>query len=56
MRCLLASVWIHAIIIGKDIQVDEIIAEQVYKFVNKTNNRSKLPFPSVIALLCKEAK
>ncbi|MED6162243.1 hypothetical protein PIB30_068532, partial [Stylosanthes scabra] len=50
------EVLIHATIIGNDIQVDEIIAEQMYKFVNKTNTRSKLPFPSVIALLCKEAK
>ncbi|MED6210995.1 hypothetical protein PIB30_069414 [Stylosanthes scabra] len=50
------AVLIHAIIIGEDIQVDEIIAEQMYKFINKTNTRSKLPFPSVIALLCKEAK
>ncbi|MED6150909.1 hypothetical protein PIB30_077201 [Stylosanthes scabra] len=47
---------IHAIIMGEDIQVDEIIAEQMYKFVNKTNTRFKLPFPSVIALLYKEAK
>ncbi|MED6187379.1 hypothetical protein PIB30_075883 [Stylosanthes scabra] len=50
------AVLIHTIIIGEDIQVDEIIAEQMYKFVNKTNTRSKLPFPSAIALLCKEAK
>ncbi|MED6125061.1 hypothetical protein PIB30_064907 [Stylosanthes scabra] len=50
------AVLIHAIIIGEDIQVDEIIAEQMYKFVNKTNTRSKLHFPSVIGLLCKEAK
>ncbi|MED6137198.1 hypothetical protein PIB30_062830 [Stylosanthes scabra] len=50
------AVLIHAIIIGKNIQVDEIIVEQMYKFVNKTNTRSKLPFPSVIALLCKKAK
>ncbi|MED6115580.1 hypothetical protein PIB30_091986 [Stylosanthes scabra] len=50
------AVLIHAIHIGEDMQVDEIIAEQMYKFVNKTNTRSKLPFPSVIALLCKEAK
>ncbi|MED6224766.1 hypothetical protein PIB30_087326, partial [Stylosanthes scabra] len=50
------AVLIHAIIIGDDIQVNEIIAEQMYKFVNKTNTRSKLPFTSVIALLCKEAK
>ncbi|MED6201391.1 hypothetical protein PIB30_094463, partial [Stylosanthes scabra] len=50
------AVLIHAIIIGEDIQVDEIIAELMYKFVNKTNTQSKLPFPSVIGLLCKEAK
>ncbi|MED6196330.1 hypothetical protein PIB30_046505 [Stylosanthes scabra] len=50
------AVLIHVIIIGEDIQVDEIIAEQIYKFVNKTNIQSKLPFPSVISLLCKEVK
>ncbi|MED6187641.1 hypothetical protein PIB30_078298 [Stylosanthes scabra] len=50
------AVLIHAIIIGEDIQVDEIIAKQMYKFVKKTNTRSKLPFPSIIALLCKEEK
>ncbi|MED6128411.1 hypothetical protein PIB30_097605 [Stylosanthes scabra] len=50
------AVLIHAIILGEDIQVDKIIAEQMYKFVNKTNIQSKLPFPSVISLLCKEAK
>ncbi|MED6115773.1 hypothetical protein PIB30_093938 [Stylosanthes scabra] len=33
------AVLIHAIIIGEDIQFDEIIAEQMYKFVNKTNIR-----------------
>ncbi|MED6149746.1 hypothetical protein PIB30_065542 [Stylosanthes scabra] len=51
-----SAVLIHAIIIGEYIQVDEIIAEQMYKFVNKTNTQSKLPFPCIIALLCKEAK
>ncbi|MED6186193.1 hypothetical protein PIB30_064409 [Stylosanthes scabra] len=50
------AVLIHAIIIGEDFQVDEIIVEQMYKFINKTNTRSKLPFPSMIGLLCKEAK
>ncbi|MED6200083.1 hypothetical protein PIB30_081877 [Stylosanthes scabra] len=50
------AVLIHAIIIGEDIQVDEIVAKQMYKFVNKTNTRFKLPFPSMIGVLCKEAK
>ncbi|MED6115524.1 hypothetical protein PIB30_091528, partial [Stylosanthes scabra] len=50
------AILIHAIIIGEDIQVDEIIAKQMYKFVNKTNIGSKLTFPSVISLLFKEAK
>ncbi|MED6108997.1 hypothetical protein PIB30_029471 [Stylosanthes scabra] len=50
------AVLIHSIMIGEDIQVEEIIADQIYKFVNKKNIRSKLPFPSVIALLCQEAK
>ncbi|MED6128016.1 hypothetical protein PIB30_093554 [Stylosanthes scabra] len=47
---------VHSIIIGKDIQVDEIIAEQIYKFSNKKGIRSKLPFPGVIQCLCNEAK
>ncbi|MED6170413.1 hypothetical protein PIB30_030600 [Stylosanthes scabra] len=42
--------------IGEDIRVEEIIADQIYKFVNKKNIRSKLAFPNVIALLCREAK
>ncbi|MED6140180.1 hypothetical protein PIB30_090675 [Stylosanthes scabra] len=42
--------------IGEDIRVKEIIADQIYKFVNKKNIRSKLAFPNIIALLCREAK
>ncbi|MED6128803.1 hypothetical protein PIB30_101475 [Stylosanthes scabra] len=34
----------------------EIIAEQIYKFVYKTNISSSLPFPSIIAALCADAK
>ncbi|MED6209137.1 hypothetical protein PIB30_051842, partial [Stylosanthes scabra] len=50
------AVLIHSIIIGENIKVEEIIAEQIYKFVYKNNLSSSLPFPSVIALLCLEAK
>ncbi|MED6205613.1 hypothetical protein PIB30_019363 [Stylosanthes scabra] len=50
------AVLIHSIIIGEDIWVEEIIANQIYKFVNKKNIRSKLAFPGIIALLCREAK
>ncbi|MED6124181.1 hypothetical protein PIB30_056693 [Stylosanthes scabra] len=50
------AVLIHSIMIGEDIYVEEIIADQIYKFVNKQVIRSKLPFPSIIALLCREAK
>ncbi|MED6106581.1 hypothetical protein PIB30_005865 [Stylosanthes scabra] len=49
-------VLIHSIIIGEDIRVEEIIADQIYKFFYKTNLSSSLPFPSVIARLCQEAK
>ncbi|MED6127845.1 hypothetical protein PIB30_092039, partial [Stylosanthes scabra] len=38
------------------IRVEEIIADQIYKHVNKTNLRSKLPFPGLILLLCQEKK
>ncbi|MED6124947.1 hypothetical protein PIB30_063824 [Stylosanthes scabra] len=50
------AVLIHSIIIGEDIQVEEIIADQIYKHMNKTNLRSKLPFPGLISLLCQEKK
>ncbi|MED6196897.1 hypothetical protein PIB30_051655 [Stylosanthes scabra] len=49
-------VLIHSIMIGEDIRVEEIIADQIYKFVNKKNIRSKLAFPGIIAFLCREAK
>ncbi|MED6187438.1 hypothetical protein PIB30_076450 [Stylosanthes scabra] len=50
------AVLIHSIMIGEDIRVEEIIVDQIYKFVNKKNIRSKLAFPNVNALLCREAK
>ncbi|MED6162045.1 hypothetical protein PIB30_066623 [Stylosanthes scabra] len=50
------AVLIHSIIIGENINVEEIIAEQFYKFIYKTNLSSSLPFPSIIAALCLDAK
>ncbi|MED6164073.1 hypothetical protein PIB30_086230 [Stylosanthes scabra] len=50
------AVLIYSIIIGEDIRVEEIIAIQIYKHVNKTNIWSKLPFPGLISLLCEEKK
>ncbi|MED6146730.1 hypothetical protein PIB30_037354 [Stylosanthes scabra] len=50
------AVLIHSIIIGENINVEEIIADQIYKFVYKTDLSSTLPFPSIIAALCLEAK
>ncbi|MED6140492.1 hypothetical protein PIB30_093738 [Stylosanthes scabra] len=49
-------VLIHSIIIGENINVEEIIADQIYKFVYKTDVSSSLPFPSIIAALCADAK
>ncbi|MED6190871.1 hypothetical protein PIB30_110243, partial [Stylosanthes scabra] len=49
-------VLIHSIIIGENINVEEIIAEQFYKFIYKTDLSSRLPFPSIIAALCLDAK
>ncbi|MED6177106.1 hypothetical protein PIB30_094731 [Stylosanthes scabra] len=40
------AMLIHSIIIGVNINVEEIIAEQIYKFVYKTDISSSLPFPS----------
>ncbi|MED6211290.1 hypothetical protein PIB30_072310 [Stylosanthes scabra] len=50
------AVLIHSIIIGENINVEEIIADQIYKFVYKTNVSSSLPFPSIIAALCADAR
>ncbi|MED6190100.1 hypothetical protein PIB30_102430 [Stylosanthes scabra] len=50
------AMLIHSIIISENINVEEIIAEQIYKFVYKTDISSSLPFPSIIAALCADAK
>ncbi|MED6125044.1 hypothetical protein PIB30_064709 [Stylosanthes scabra] len=50
------AMLIHSIIIGENINVEEIIAEQIYKFVYKTDISSSLPFPSIIAALYADAK
>ncbi|MED6128674.1 hypothetical protein PIB30_100191 [Stylosanthes scabra] len=50
------AVLIHSIIIGENINVEEIIAEQIYKFIYKTDILSSLPFPSIIAALCADAR
>ncbi|MED6195709.1 hypothetical protein PIB30_040566 [Stylosanthes scabra] len=50
------AVLIHSIIIGENINVEEITAEQFYKFIYKTDLSSSLPFPSIIAALCLDAK
>ncbi|MED6213561.1 hypothetical protein PIB30_094567 [Stylosanthes scabra] len=50
------AVLIHSIIIGENINVEEIIADQIYKFVYKTGVSSSLSFLSIIAALCADAK
>ncbi|MED6213535.1 hypothetical protein PIB30_094303 [Stylosanthes scabra] len=50
------AMLIHSIIIDENINVEEIIAEQIYKFVYKTDISSSLLFPSIIAALCADAK
>ncbi|MED6194058.1 hypothetical protein PIB30_024975 [Stylosanthes scabra] len=50
------EVLIHSIIIGENVNVEEIISDQFYKFFYKTDLSSSLSFPSIIASLCLEAK
>ncbi|MED6213054.1 hypothetical protein PIB30_089553 [Stylosanthes scabra] len=50
------AMLIHSIIIGENINVEEIIAEQIYKFVYEADISSSLPSPSIIAALCADAK
>ncbi|MED6125369.1 hypothetical protein PIB30_067920 [Stylosanthes scabra] len=47
---------IHSIIIGENINVEEIIADQIYKFFYKTDVSFSLPFPSIIAALCADVR
>ncbi|MED6126469.1 hypothetical protein PIB30_078817 [Stylosanthes scabra] len=63
--CIVGADWVH----HKDerphylrradlepMKKEEIIAHQIYKFVYKTDVSSSLPFPSIIAALCADAK
>ncbi|MED6214854.1 hypothetical protein PIB30_107471, partial [Stylosanthes scabra] len=50
------AMLIRSIIIGENINVEEIIAEQIYKFIYKADISSSLPFPSIIAALCADAR
>ncbi|MED6183625.1 hypothetical protein PIB30_039465 [Stylosanthes scabra] len=50
------AILIHSIIIGENINEEEIIAKQFYKFIYKADLSSSLPFPSIIAALCADAK
>ncbi|MED6177009.1 hypothetical protein PIB30_093669 [Stylosanthes scabra] len=50
------AMLIHSIIIGENINVEKIIAEQIYKFVYKMDISSSLPFPSIIAALCADTR
>ncbi|MED6152827.1 hypothetical protein PIB30_095752 [Stylosanthes scabra] len=50
------AVLIHSIIIEENINLEEIIAKQFYMFIYKTDLSSSLPFPSIIAALCLDAK
>ncbi|MED6129522.1 hypothetical protein PIB30_108786, partial [Stylosanthes scabra] len=50
------AVLIYSIIIGENINVEGIIAEQIYKFVYKMDMSSSFPFPSIIAALYADAK
>ncbi|MED6182194.1 hypothetical protein PIB30_026309 [Stylosanthes scabra] len=50
------AVLINSIIIVENINVEEIIAKQFYKFIYKTDLSSSLPFPSIIAALCADSK
>ncbi|MED6131768.1 hypothetical protein PIB30_012776 [Stylosanthes scabra] len=50
------AVLIHSIIIGENINVEEIIAKQFYKFIYKTDLSSSLPFPNFIGGLTANKK
>ena len=46
---------IHCIMMGKEVEVHQLISTELYKIANKNSKEARLAYPSVISLLCKDA-
>ena len=49
------AVMIHCIMMGKEVEVHQLISAELYKIANKNSKEARLAYPSVISLLCKDA-
>ena len=46
------AIMIHSIMIGEEIEVHEVIAQELYKVADKTSTLARLAFPHLICHLC----
>ena len=46
---------IHSIMIGEEIEVHEVIAQELYKVADKSSTLARLAFPHLICHLCNSA-
>ena len=49
------AVMIHCIMMGKEVEVHQLISTEFYKIANKNSKEARLAYPSLISLLCKDA-
>lgn len=49
------AVMIHCIMLEKEVEVHQLISCELYTIANKNSKDSKLAYPSLISMLCKDA-
>ena len=49
------AVMIHCIMIGKEVEVHQLISTELYKIANKNSKEARLAYPRLISMLCKDA-
>ena len=45
---------IHCIMLGKEVEIHQLIPVEICMFANKESTEAKLAYPSLISLLCKD--
>ena len=49
------AVMIHCIMLGKEVEVHQLIPSEFYILTNKNSKDARLAYPSLISMLCKDA-
>ena len=49
------AVMIHCIMLGKEVEVHQLISCELYKIANRNSKDAKLSYPSLVSMLCKDA-